>query len=294
MQTKGGWEKRRAACDQCGDAFAKLADKAEQTVSGGAASIAAAQAKQAEEEEALKKAQASAAMMDKLLAQLHQRKADLLQERAAIFADDETQRGALSEQLKSRLDGARGAPTGGGGGEESPFEEHARLRAELLHLAEEFDASEASHKALLAESAASAAAMEAELERVQGEVAASEAEGARLRAHMDAICEGEDATAAALKEFTARFGSFNESSRASSGQFSERAQAFNAATERARAAELEVRKLKLVKAGQTKELKALKERAAAKEAELERAQEKTAKMRSLCDTLREEIELKPL
>ena len=88
-------------------------------------------------------------MMDKLMQQLQQRKAEILTQRTEILADDERQRADLSATLKTRVaafdaakheqtddvasgegsgEGSAEAGEGGGegGGEVSPFEERTR------------------------------------------------------------------------------------------------------------------------------------------------------------------------
>ena len=139
-QTKGGWDKRRAALQQQLDLLTKQAEKADRAVTENANSLASVRSTLAEEEQALSKVQASAAMMDKLHEQLHQRKAEILEQRSAILAEDERLRGELSETLKTRVaafDQARNDTRNPGaaadGDPSNPFDEHSRLRAQLRH-----------------------------------------------------------------------------------------------------------------------------------------------------------------
>ena len=323
VTTKGGWEKKRTAIIKAIETLKAQEAKAYRSMSTIQTSSAAAQARADDEAAALSKSEASLATLENLHSKLHQRKAAILEERTTFLQDDEQQRSALSVTLHERLNAlnttrsavaARNGmkPTGGsssggdtnadGGAEPlpeaaaaepDPYVEHHRLRMDLLHMADAFDASEVAFTEQAKEGAARRAALGIDVALANEAIVAAEAHAAELGVEGKRLLESETQLSEAMGGFSAKFKAFNETSKNASESFSTRVQALTTANQSVRLAEMEVKHLKLVRVEHAKETKVLKDLEALKAAELARAAEKTAKMKALCDGLRDQAEIAP-
>jgi len=308
--TKGGWEKRRAAMLKAIDTLKAQEKSATRSITSIVSGTAALRTRAEEEAEALSKAEASLATLENLQAQLHKRKAAILEERARVLQEDEEKRSALSDNLKERmaaLDGSRlsftpttttstAEPPAAGDSAQAaadPYVENRRLRMCLVELADAFDADDKAFKLAMVEGAARRAALETDLEIVQNQIPAAEAFGTKRAAESQLLAESEKRLQKAIGAFTEKFVTFNDGSRNMKEEFQQRVQALTEANRSVREAEMDVRQMKLIRAEHTKELKSLKEIASLKKDELVKASEKTARMQALCDSLRDQIDIAP-
>lgn len=229
---------------------------------------ATSEAKTEDEADQLQKAEAKLAMFERLHSQLHERKAQILEERAKIFKDDEEQRTALSAQLKERIaafdtqrlvqavPASGDADTAADGAAEAvaldPYKEQVRLRTELLQLADGFERDEAVAKRALEDGAAQRHALEVELAAVLAEMETSDARIKELNEQSVASMEAEKAHQEEINGFTRKFASFNELSHTASADFAARASALSEAAQSARQADIALRHTKLIRAEHAK------------------------------------------
>ena len=228
------------------------------------------------------KSQLSAATMRKLLAQLQERKAALLQRQTEILEDDSAERGLLSQRLQdhvaaadAQVKRAADADDDKDADADTPLGENRRLRAALLALADEFDAKQATHQATMRVCGAVSSTLEAELGALNSAlapVAAAVAEQKQVRDAIDA--------------FSKKFQGFSMAAAGSKAAIGERAAALDAANVRRREAMLAVREAKAGRTLAKSELGAALERVAPAEMALQSAEARLAKVVALRDALR--------
>jgi hypothetical protein len=103
LSIKGGWDKRKEAVITAIETLKAQEQKAYKSMSSIAKSAAAAQAHVDDEAKMLRKAEASLATLEALHAQLHQRKAEILDERVRMLHEDERLRKALASNMRERV-----------------------------------------------------------------------------------------------------------------------------------------------------------------------------------------------
>lgn len=257
-----GYEQRIAAMEKELDKLAQQAERAARTVSDGEAAVTAAQAKAKSENANAAKVQTSVVTMEKLVERLAQRRHEIIKERSGILANDEKLRNSLSDRLQTSLatyDAERAertwlatpVPEGEGGSSSSsalpavdPYEEHARFRAALIAMADDFEDNEAAAKLYLAEYAAQAAMLETELTHVHVEVAEEEAASLALEERLSSMVAMLSTIQEEIAQYSSKFQSFNETSKSTSDAFAIQAKELTTATQRMRAIDATVRQLK--------------------------------------------------
>jgi hypothetical protein len=262
---------KQAALQRALEDAEQTADEAEVKAVAARERVKAAQVDQT-------KAHASTVTMRKLLVQLQECKVKVLQERAALFEEDESERARLSQRLQDHMaETSKAAAAEAAEAADDPdLAECRRLRAALIDLTDDFEAKHKAHLVVLQTGGAVKSTLAAALEETQDSLALAEGRAAEQKQTLDAI----DAISHKINDFV-------EKADASKGAIGARTAALAAATDRRRAATVAVQGLKAERARAKKELDvALEERVAPAETAVQQAEATLGKLKALQKTLR--------